>query len=137
MPFEAEMVVPPNKDLKRVCATAEFAAIVERLKRECQLSVVPDIKLPANASPTTTPGECSFRFTCQRSNSEYLVTAREMLEQFLISHNIRVYPTTRTHKRADSFAEAFPHFESKLLATAHSGMLACCASKYVIHHMRF
>ncbi|EEB87882.1 hypothetical protein MPER_14575, partial [Moniliophthora perniciosa FA553] len=43
-----------------------------------------------------------------------------MLEQFLINHNIRVFPspTSHTHKRGDSFAEAFPHFDSKLLSTA-------------------
>ena len=66
--------------------------------------------------------ECSFKFRCQRSNSDFLVTAREVLEQFLVSHNIPVYPsmTPRTHKRGDSFADAFPHFDSKVLPTART-----------------
>ena len=61
----------------------------------------------------------SFRFICQRSNSDFLVTAREHLEQFLVSANVPVYPTFRTHRRADSFAESLPHFDSKLLSAAH------------------
>jgi hypothetical protein len=42
------------------------------------------------------------------------------LEQFLLNHNVHVYPspTAHTHKRGDSFAEAFPHFDSKVLSTA-------------------
>lgn len=65
-------------------------------------------------------GEFSFKFRCQRSNTDFLLAAREMLEQFLLNHNVRVYPspTAHTHKRGDSFAEAFPHFDSKVLSTA-------------------
>jgi hypothetical protein len=49
-----------------------------------------------------------------------LLAARETLEQFLLNHNVHVYPspTAHTHKRGDSFAEAFPHFDSKVLSTA-------------------
>lgn len=142
VPFEADMAVPPSPDLPVVCASPEFVAFIERVKREFQVSITPNLKPPApihsangsstsldypstsQASPQTiliqSQGEYSFKFRCQRSNSDFLLAAREMLEQFLLNHNVRVYPspTAHTHKRGDSFAEAFPHFDSKVLSTA-------------------
>jgi hypothetical protein len=116
------MAVPPNAELPRLSTSAEFCAFVERVKRELQVSIAPNIKAPSSngVSGPETPSEYSFKFRCQRSNSDFLVTAREMLEQFLINHNIHVYPspTAHTHKRGDSFAKAFPHFNSKVLSTA-------------------
>jgi len=136
------MAVPPSLDLPVVCASPEFVAFVERVKREFQVSITPNLKPPApihstNGSSTSldhpsasqaspqaaqiqSQGEYSFKFRCQRSNSDFLLAAREMLEQFLLNHNVRVYPspTAHTHKRGDSFAEAFPHFDSKVLSTA-------------------
>jgi hypothetical protein len=117
------MAVPPSADLPRVCNLTEFNNLVERVKRELQVSIVPNIKSGGpgtGGSGSETPTEFSFKFRCQRSNSDFLITAREMLEQFLLNHNIHVYPspTAHTHKRGDSFAEAFPHFDSKVLSTA-------------------
>lgn len=127
MPFEADMAVPPSVELPRVITSPEFLSLAERVKRELQVSITPNIK---SAPPTNghamgsefPSSEYSFKFRCQRSNSDFLATAREMLEQFLINHNIRVYPspTAHTHKRGDSFAEAFPHFDSKVLSTART-----------------
>ena len=91
---------------------------MERIKHDFQVSITPNIKKKPNNSPTLSPGECSIKFTCQRSNSDFLVTAREHLEQFLVSQNVPVYPTFKTHRRADSFAESLPHFDSKLLSAA-------------------
>ncbi|KAH9947646.1 cytoplasmic protein [Amylocystis lapponica] len=124
VPFEADMAVPPQSELARVCALPDFIAFTERVKRDFQVVVSPSIKTSpaANGSSSELPTECSFKFRCQRSNSDFLGTAREMLEQFLISHNVRVYPsaTSRTHQRGDSFADAFPHFDSKVLSTART-----------------
>ncbi|GLB36375.1 putative K homology RNA-binding domain containing protein [Lyophyllum shimeji] len=123
VPFEADMAVPPSADLPRVLATPDFNNLVERVKRELQVSIVPNIKTPSTVNGTAeseTPTDISFKFRCQRSNSDFLITAREMLEQFLLNHNIHVYPspTAHIHKRGDSFADSFPHFDSKVLATA-------------------
>jgi hypothetical protein len=123
VPFEADMAVPPSADLPRICASDGFHKLADRVKRELQVSIVPNVKPASTAngnSGSETPTEFSFKFRCQRSNSDFLITAREMLEQFLISNNILVYPspTAHTHKRGDSFAEAFPHFDSKVLSTA-------------------
>ncbi|TFK57432.1 cytoplasmic protein [Heliocybe sulcata] len=118
VPFEADMAVPIHPDLPMICASQDFGTFAERVKREFQVVVVPNIKTPGGTPVELS--ECSFKFRCQRSNADFLVTAREMLEQFLLSHNVHVYPspTSHTHKRGDSFAEAFPHFDSKLLSTA-------------------
>ncbi|KAF8640963.1 hypothetical protein AX17_000609 [Amanita inopinata Kibby_2008] len=127
VPFEADMAVPPNADLPRVCASSEFNSLVERVKRELQVSISPNFKVigtsngsAATAPSAEAPAEYSFKFRCQRSNSDFLITAREMLEQFLLNHNVHVYPspTSHSHKRGDSFAEAFPHFDSKVLSAA-------------------
>ncbi|KIP11478.1 hypothetical protein PHLGIDRAFT_27945 [Phlebiopsis gigantea 11061_1 CR5-6] len=124
VPFEAEMAVPPNSELARVCASPEFAAFVEKIKRDFQVVISPNIKNtpPSPGHSPEPPTECSFKFRCQRSNSDFLVTAREVLEQFLMNHSIPVYPSIapRTHKRGDSFADAFPHFDSKVLPTART-----------------
>ncbi|EIW86517.1 cytoplasmic protein [Coniophora puteana RWD-64-598 SS2] len=124
VPFEADMAVPPNPEISKVCAAPEFAAFVERIKRDFSVSITPSTKSlgSANGAQSTSEGlgEHSFKFRCQRSNSDFLISARELLEQFLIDHNIHVYPspTAHTHKRGDSFAQAFPHFDSKVLSTA-------------------
>ncbi|GBE78141.1 hypothetical protein BKA93DRAFT_733553 [Sparassis latifolia] len=122
VPFEADMAVPPHPELAHICASSDFAAFVERAKRDFQVVISPNIKAGSPGPSTETPTECSFKFRCQRSNSDFLVTAREMLEQFLIGHNVHVYPsaTSRTHQRGDSFADAFPHFDSKVLSTART-----------------
>ncbi|KAI0690686.1 cytoplasmic protein [Cytidiella melzeri] len=124
VPFEADMAVPPNPELSRICASPEFLAFVDKVKRDFQVIIVPNIKVvpPSPGRSSEAPMDCSFKFRCQRSNSDFLMTAREVLEQFLLSHNVHVYPsaTTRTHKRGDSFADAFPHFDSKVLSTART-----------------
>lgn len=124
VPFEADMSIPPHPDLARICNSAEFGAFTDRVKRELQVVLAPNLKTAtSNGTPgTETPLECSFKFRCQRSNSDFLVTAREMLETFLVSNNVHVYPsaTSRSHKRVDSFADAFPHFDSKVLSTART-----------------
>ncbi|EKM83401.1 hypothetical protein AGABI1DRAFT_65960 [Agaricus bisporus var. burnettii JB137-S8] len=125
VPFEADMAVPPNTDLPRLCTLPEFINLVESVKRELQVSISPNFKQTVTsngASGTETPTDYSFKFRCQRSNSDFLITAREMLEQFLMNHNAHVYPspTSQGHKRGDSFADAFPHFDSKVLSTART-----------------
>ncbi|PCH33436.1 cytoplasmic protein [Wolfiporia cocos MD-104 SS10] len=122
VPFEADMAVPPHPELPRICASPDFAAFTERVKRDLQVVISPNVRSPSPGPQSESPQECSFKFRCQRSNSDFLVTAREMLEQYLISHNAHVYPsaTSRTHQRTDSFTDAFPHFDSKVLSTART-----------------
>ena len=118
------MAVPPNSDLPRLCNTPEFIALVEHLKRDLQVAISPNFKsqaqISSGGSGAQTPSEYSFKFRCQRSNSDCLINAREVLEQFLLGHGVQVYPsaTAHSHKKNDSFADAFPHFDSKVLSTA-------------------
>ena len=127
------MAIPPNKDLTRLCTSQEFMAFGEKLKRDFEVTIIPSIKVSPNGSPSGSPRECSFKFMCQRSNSDCLTTARELFEEFLVTNHIPVYPSTRAHKRADSFAEAFPHFDSKLLSAARTpGTLIYCVSQSLV-----
>ncbi|CUA73887.1 Vigilin 1 [Rhizoctonia solani] len=111
VPFEADMVVPPHSELASIVQSADYITFSENCKRDYQVVIVPQI--PASGS-----GERpSFKFRCQRSNSDFLATAREQLEAFLVSSGVEVYPSTMG-KRADSYiTDAFPHFGSKLLST--------------------
>jgi len=103
------------------------------MKCDYQVTLVPIVKTSKNGSPTSS--QCSFKFMCQRSNSEILGPARELLEGFLISQNIPVFPTFKTHRRADSFAESLPHFDSKLLSAAH-GESYSSPKKLVTYNIR-
>lgn len=116
VPFEAAVAVPPHPELTRICTSPDFTAFVERIKEEYQVIISPP------GSPSDSPSECWFRFRCQRSNSDHLSTTRELLDQFLVNHNVHLYPsvTPRTHQRTDSFTDAFPHFDSKVLSTART-----------------
>ncbi|KAF8922320.1 cytoplasmic protein [Mucidula mucida] len=120
VPFEADMAVPPSSEVPRLCNSQEFLTFTEGVKRDLQVSIVPNIKsISSNGNGVSDVSpEYSFKFRCQRSNSDFLITARELLEQWLLNHNVHVYPspTAHTHKRGDSFAEAFPHFDSKVLS---------------------
>ncbi|QRV76296.1 cytoplasm protein [Ceratobasidium sp. AG-Ba] len=112
VPFEADMVVPPHSELASIVQSADYLTFSENCKRDYQVVIVPQI--PASGS-----GERpSFKFRCQRSNSDFLATAREQLEAFLVSAGVEVYPSS-LGKRADSYiTDAFPHFGSKLLSTS-------------------
>ncbi|CCM02197.1 uncharacterized protein FIBRA_04277 [Fibroporia radiculosa] len=122
VPFEADMAVPPHPELSRISASADFVTFTDRIKREYQVVISANVKPSSPGTGSDSPSECSFKFRCQRSNSDLMITAREMLEQFLISHNAHIYPsaTSRTHQRTDSFTDAFPHFDSKVLSTART-----------------
>ena len=113
------MAIPPSSDIAHICASQDFAGFVERMKRDFQVSIAPSFKGNGNGSPSGSPNQCSFIFLRQRRNSDSLLTARELLEQYLVSQNVAVFPTHKTHKRTDSFAESLPHFDSKLLSAAH------------------
>lgn len=116
VPFEADMTVPPNPDLSRLCASSDFITFNERIKREYEVALTPIISASGGAS-----GPSIFRFRCQRSNSDCLATAREMLEAFLMSKHVHVYaqPVLAVQKPVvDSFADSLRHFNSKLLSTS-------------------
>jgi len=109
VPFEAEMTVPPSGDLAKVVNSAHFIDFTEKIKRELQVTIIPHLKSVQEQS--------IFKFHCQRSNADYLGPARELLETYLVNSNIHVY-VANAHRRADSFADAFPYFNSKVLSSA-------------------
>jgi hypothetical protein len=110
VPFEADLHVPPNPDLTRLVSSTEFVLFTERMKRDHQIAISP--------SPRFGQGdEAIFKFRCQRSSIDFLSTVHDSLVEFLAEHNIQVYPSN-AQKRVDSFADAFSHFDSKLLSTS-------------------
>jgi hypothetical protein len=127
VPFEADLHVPYAPDLGRVVSTHDLLQLVshlslnlssksflialpyqvERLKRDLQIAIIPPTRF--------IQGEDSlFKFRCQRSNIDFLGSARDALEEYLVSRKVGVYPSS-ARARNDSFADAFPHFNSALL----------------------
>jgi len=53
------------------------------------------------------------------SNIDFLGSARDALEEYLVSRKVVVYPSNRGG-RNDSFADAFPHFNSALLPSKYN-----------------
>lgn len=110
VPFEADLHVPPNPELTRLVSSTEFVLFTERMKRDHQIAISP--------SPRFGQGdEAVFKFRCQRSSIDFLSTVHDSLVDFLGSHSIQVYPSNAA-KRIDPFADAFSHFDSKLLSAA-------------------
>ncbi|KAI1319543.1 hypothetical protein EDD11_003813 [Mortierella claussenii] len=66
-----------------------------------------------------------FVFKYSRNNENYLQNAKELLVRFLVDNQIEVYDDEiRVQRpRSDSFAEAFPYFNSKILSSVAGGEL--------------
>ena len=116
VPYEDEVTFPPNSDLARVCKSQEYKNFVDSINREYQVTITPMVRAsPAGQNIELVEG---FKLNCLQSAKESTTTVKEMLDQLFITHNIHMYPVApaRVHKRGDSFADAFPHFDSKLLS---------------------
>lgn len=113
VPYEDEVTFPPNTELPRICKTPEYKAFVDSIGREYQVVITPVYRTGQGIEVVE-----GFKLNCLQSAKESTTTVKEMLDQFLITHSVQLYPatTTRVHKRVDSFADAFPHFDSKLLS---------------------
>ncbi|OZJ06017.1 hypothetical protein BZG36_01075 [Bifiguratus adelaidae] len=64
--------------------------------------------------------EVAFIFRFTRNNMDCLQSATEVLIQYLREAQVPLFPETKSdlrRPRSDSFADAFPHFNSKLLAS--------------------
>lgn len=109
VPFEAEFRTPSSSSLSSVVGSQDFVALTERVKRDLNISISPAIIPQGNA-------EAVFKLRLSRSNSDFLPTAKDLLEDFLVSRNINVY-TAPARARSDSFATSFPHFATKLIST--------------------
>ncbi|KAF9161221.1 hypothetical protein DFQ26_004760 [Actinomortierella ambigua] len=73
-----------------------------------------------------------FIFKYSRNNEDYLQNAKELLVQYLIDNQIEVYDDEIhiQRPRSDSFAEAFPHFNSKILSSVAGGEMATPAPAF-------
>lgn len=106
-----------------LASSTDFIAFTERIKRDHQIAISPSANFGRR-------DEAVFKFRCQRSHIDHLTMARDELEEYLDQHNVSCWETEwpwlivqvqvrppGTHKRADSFADAFHHFNSRLLST--------------------
>ncbi|KAJ9474011.1 KH domain-containing protein [Pseudozyma hubeiensis] len=111
VPFEAEFRAPNSTELADAIQTDEFTALAEQLKRDLSIAVSPVIEQRRPG------GEAVFKLQLNRSNTDFLPTAKDAIEDFLINRNANIYAAP-SRARSDSFASAFPHFANKLISTA-------------------
>ncbi|KAG8984249.1 hypothetical protein FRB94_000336 [Tulasnella sp. JGI-2019a] len=156
-----------SPDITLLCASPDFAAFIERVKREYGVVLTATLITNPSNDGSAPPPSVKFKFRCQKSTSDVVPAVREALESWLVGKGVSVYagsggaaggnvngavssipmagsgsgggggsgqapvvmphhaqtlpqPVTQqhVHKRADSFADAFPHFNSKLLSGA-------------------
>ncbi|KAH8917217.1 hypothetical protein BT69DRAFT_1339357 [Atractiella rhizophila] len=109
VPFEAELRLPHSAELSSLAFSSDFVALTDRIKKDLNITVLPSVDRSGGGDETV------LRFHLNRSNTDLLPTAREIIEEFLLSLNINLYPGSRP--RSDSFADSFPYFNSKLLSS--------------------
>ncbi|KAK3828804.1 MAG: hypothetical protein J3Q66DRAFT_275679 [Benniella sp.] len=122
--------VPFSEAVARVLVKPEFKTeVVEKMKVAWNMTLI----LPAfirslslTDSDDDDDGEEEdylFVFKYSRNNESYLQNAKELLVQYLINNQIEVYDDEiRVRRpRSDSFEEAFPHFNSKILSSVTGG----------------
>ncbi|KAI7818872.1 hypothetical protein BC939DRAFT_400990 [Gamsiella multidivaricata] len=122
--------VPFSEAMFRVLAKPEFKTeVLDKMKNEWNMTLVPPLPVETaaciNKQNESAAGinDHLFVFKYSRNNEDYLQNAKELLVQFLIDNQIEVYDDEiRVRRpRSDSFAEAFPHFNSKILSSVTSG----------------
>lgn len=111
VPFEAEYRIPHSERMSRIASSPEFADMQERMKRDHNILVTPSIDRTGACQETI------IRFTLNRSSQHFLPSARDAVEDLLLSHDIPLYPGSR-RPRSDSFTSSLPYFNSKVLASA-------------------
>lgn len=75
------MQVPPNPELTRLVTSPDFIVFSEEVKRDHQIAISPSAKFGQG-------DEAVFKFRCQRSNIDFLSSARDALEEWLGQHNV-------------------------------------------------
>ncbi|KAG0337866.1 hypothetical protein BG004_007459 [Podila humilis] len=113
----------PNGDNGNgVVATLPIAAGEEKLVRS--LSSLTDSDDDDSNSDENKEEDHVFVFKYSRNNEDFLQNAKELLVQYLIDNQIEVYDDEIhvQRPRSDSFAEAFPHFNSKILSAVAAGV---------------
>ena len=81
VPFEAEFRTPDSAALAQIINTQEYGALTQRLKRDLNIHVLPPVRQPHNS-------EAVFRLRLNRSNTDFLPTAKDLIEDFLVSRNV-------------------------------------------------
>ena len=110
VPFEAEYRLPHSNEMAALTLSQDFVDLTERIKRDLNIAVLPWVDRSGAGEETI------VRFCLNRSNVDFLATARDLLEEYLVQRNITLYPGS-LRPRSDSVADAFPFFNSKLLST--------------------
>ncbi|KAK3834064.1 MAG: hypothetical protein J3R72DRAFT_372351, partial [Linnemannia gamsii] len=126
--------VPFSEAMDRVLVKPEFKVeVLDRMRNEWNMTLVPPVIREVTATaggrsegrrtPESKEDDHVFIFKYSRNNEDYLQSAKELLVQFLIDNQIEVYDDEiRIQRpRSDSFAEAFPHFNSKILSSVAGG----------------
>ncbi|KAM0789310.1 hypothetical protein ACM66B_000148 [Microbotryomycetes sp. NB124-2] len=109
VPFEAEIRLPHSEEMAALTLSQDWVALTERVKHDLNITVLPWVDRSGSEDETI------VRFCLNRSNVDFLASARDLVEEFLVQRGVKMYPGS-LRPRSDSFADAFPFFNSKLLS---------------------
>ncbi|GAA5820041.1 hypothetical protein JCM10212_004987 [Sporobolomyces blumeae] len=111
VPFEAEYRLPHSAEMAALTLSQDFVNLTEKIKRDLNITILPWVDRSGAGEETI------IRFCLNRSNVDFLATSRDLVEEYLVSRNINLYPGS-LRPRSDSFADVFAPFNSKLLSTS-------------------
>lgn len=63
----------------------DFLALTERVKRDLNITLIPSV------DRTGTGEETVLRFCLNRSNVDFLATARDLVQEFLVARNVSFF----------------------------------------------
>lgn len=130
----SEYRMPHSDEMANLTISQDWMNLTERIKRDLNITILPWVDRSGRGEETI------VRFCLNRSSVDFLATSRDLVEEFLVGRNVRpafspahslwtltarisqinLYPGS-LRPRSDSFADAFPFFNSKLLSTISAG----------------
>jgi len=111
VPFEAEYRLPHSAEMAQLALSPDFVSLTEQVKRDLNITILPWVDRSGAGE------EAIIRFCLNRSHVDFLATARDMVEEYLVARKIALYPGS-LRPRSDAFAaDPFPFFNSALIQT--------------------
>lgn len=82
VPFEAEFRLPHSPEMAQLTLSQDFVNLTERIKRDLNITVLPWVDRSGAGEETI------IKFCLNRSNVDFLGTARDLMEEYLASRNV-------------------------------------------------
>lgn len=82
---DSEYRIPHHSEMATLSLSQDFLALTERVKRDLNITLIPSV------DRTGTGEETVLRFCLNRSNVDFLATARDLVQEFLVARNVSFF----------------------------------------------